>query len=77
MSIAVYDTDRFASESSRSKTEWRPPSTVNCNLQIVICFAVSLKSRVPLMLVTVVETDGEFESVLPNTPSIGPYRLDV
>lgn len=22
---------RFASESGRSKTEWRPPSTVNCN----------------------------------------------
>ena len=28
--IAVCDTNRFASESSRSKTEWRPPSTVNC-----------------------------------------------
>ena len=22
---------RFASESGRSKTEWRPPSTVNCS----------------------------------------------
>lgn len=47
------------------------------HLQIVICFVASLMLRVPLMLVTVAETDGEFESVLPKIPSIGPYRLDV
>lgn len=32
MSVVVCDTDRFAPESGRSKTEWRPPSTVNCNI---------------------------------------------